>query len=198
MSSPGFTGTGAAATLRALNPMNKLVIPALICAVAPFAHAADTREQLAETLLEVSGTRRVSEEAMNNMTAMIMRQIGDTAKMPATMRPKMQRAIERITALMREEMGWEKLRPEMVRIYAATYTAEEMQAAITFYNSPAGKSFAAKTPAVSLKSTEIGMKRGVTLGPRIQRIMQEEMTKPDAPEAPASAPETPAPVALPR
>lgn len=56
---------------------------------------------------------------------------------------------------MREEMSWEKLKPHYVRIYTETFTQEEIDGLIAFYESPAGQSYVAKMPAVAQKSAAL-------------------------------------------
>ena len=167
--------------------MRSALIPVAAIALVASAHAAESKEQLAEKLLTVSGAEKMANDSIDSAMKAMSKQVGGTANLPAAMRPKMEAAFTRIGQLMKDEMGWAKMKPEMIRLYAEAYTEEEMRAAITFYTSPAGKSFAAKMTVVTQKSMEWGMRRGAALGPKIQKIMQEELTKPDAP-----APENPA------
>ena len=75
----------------------------------------------------------------------------------------------RIDAVVREEFGWAKLKPSFAAIYADTFTQEEVDGLIAFYDGPIGKSLIAKTPELTLRSLQMMQQR---MGPVLQRVEQ--------------------------
>lgn len=58
----------------------------------------------------------------------------------------------KFTQVLREEMTWGKLRPLYVQLYLESFTQEEVDGLIGFYNSPAGLAYIEKMPVVMEKS----------------------------------------------
>jgi uncharacterized protein len=80
-------------------------------------------------------------------------------------------------AMLREEMTWDKLRPVYVQIYQESFTQEEIDGLIAFYESPAGFAFVEKMPFVMQKSMSIMQSRSprprsrqLVVNPSIERM----------------------------
>jgi hypothetical protein len=59
---------------------------------------------------------------------------------------------EKVAALNKENMSWEKLEPLFVEIYAKTLSQDDITGMINFYQSPAGQSFVNKMPLIMQES----------------------------------------------
>jgi len=57
-------------------------------------------------------------------------------------------AMDRVWALMRAELGWPALGPEISQIYADVFTQDEIDAMNAFYSSPTGRAVMSKAPAL--------------------------------------------------
>ncbi|WP_164886970.1 DUF2059 domain-containing protein [Piscinibacter defluvii] len=79
----------------------------------------------------------------------------------------------KFTDLMREEVGWQKIKPDIVLVYSETFEQEEIDGLIAFYRSPVGKAFVAKTPIVMQKSMALTQTRMQSLLPRMQATMEK-------------------------
>lgn len=77
-----------------------------------------------------------------------------------------------VFALMDSEMGWERMKPEYIRLYAEAYTEEELDAIVAFYRTPAGQSMVAKTPALMEKSSVLSQAKMALIAPKVQERMQ--------------------------
>jgi len=164
--------------------------PAVLLASLLFsagAIAAETKRQLAEHYLVATDAEKGYERNIDSSYYAAVKPM--MQKLTAEQRVKADRANQRVIALMHAEMGWAKMKPHMLEAVLATYTEDELKAAIAFNESPAGKSFTAKAPAFTQSTMKTGMEMGATLQPKIRQIMQEELS---AKEAPAAAPATPA------
>jgi uncharacterized protein len=84
----------------------------------------------------------------------------------------------RAIAGMREEMSWEKLKPLYVQIYVETFSQEEIDGLIAFYESPAGQAYIAKMPMVAQKSMAIMQERMAPMLRRLQENVGEFMKEP--------------------
>lgn len=148
-------------------------IAALVLLLLPLAaFAAPPTEASIERLLALTEVeknlvqgQRFSENMMRrNADIAIARAGGSVEK-----RQKLQETIDRAAKMMREELGYAKMKPHFTRVYSETFTQEEIDGLIAFYESPAGRAFTAKMPQVMQKTMAI-----------VQEHMQPLMRKLDA------------------
>ena len=81
---------------------------------------------------------------------------------------------------MREEMTWDKLRPLYVQIYQESFTQEEIDGLIAFYESPAGVAFVEKMPFVMQKSMSIMQSRMAPMMEKMKAAIKEAIAEPKA------------------
>ena len=75
----------------------------------------------------------------------------------------------RVNAIVAEELGWAKLKPDFVAIYAETLTQEEVDGLTVFYEGPIGSALIDKTPQLTQRSMQLMQQR---MGPLMQHVMQ--------------------------
>ena len=95
--------------------------------------------------------------------------------------------------LMNKELNWDKLKDQFINLYAESFSAEELEALIKFYDSPAGAKIVDKQPEVQQKAMLITRK---TLNDTIMQVykMNREIMEKQQKAATAKAA---APVAAP-
>ena len=70
------------------------------------------------------------------------------------------RAHEDILAdYIEERLGWDVLRTEVVRLYAETFSAAEIEELTRFYHSPTGRKLAAQSPDLALRMQAVARER---------------------------------------
>ncbi len=74
-------------------------------------------------------------------------------------------------------LSWESLKPEMIKIYADTFTEEELNGLSEFYKSPAGQAMIKKLPTVMSKTMAIAQARMGEELPRLQQHLQDIVKK---------------------
>lgn len=97
--------------------------------------------------------------------------------MPPEMQQKFATGMEKVKTAIIEQMGWAKLKPEVVAIYGKNFTEQEAKDVAALMESPAGQLLLGKQLKVTadlMKETQEKMK---VLQPQIMQIMQAEMTK---------------------
>ncbi len=77
----------------------------------------------------------------------------------------------KVLSLMRDNFGWEKMKPTYIDLYADAYTEEEIDGILAFYRSPVGQSMLAKTPELLTKSIAIASARMEALQPQMRVLM---------------------------
>ena len=75
-----------------------------------------------------------------------------------------------VQKLMREEMGWQKLKLDFSRIYSESLSQDEIDGLIAFYKSAAGQAFTNKMPLIMQKSMAVTEAKMVELMPKMTAI----------------------------
>lgn len=92
-----------------------------------------------------------------------------------------------LVKVLQEEMGWEKLEPDFIRIYQATLTQNEVEGMVAFYKSEAGQALIAKMPAIMEQTMALVMQRVQAMRPRMQKLQTEMLARMEqASSSPAS------------
>ena len=134
------------------------------------------RTKLATKLLEVMDIGKAmnqSFELVKKMQTGMIKQFAQNAK-------NQDLAIKhqnKIMDLMQKELSWETLQPEFEKLYAETYSTEELEGLIKFYQSPIGKKFIAKQPEMQQKSMMMVQKMMMRIMPKIQALTKEMQKK---------------------
>jgi hypothetical protein len=83
----------------------------------------------------------------------------------------------KVTNLVMSELSWAKLEPDFAKLYADSYTGDQLDGLIAFYGSPLGQAVLAKTPELLRESSELSQRHLTVILPQIQQMMAEEMAK---------------------
>jgi hypothetical protein len=109
---------------------------------------------------------------MDNMMKQSMAQA-----LPANPTPQQAKAAEAaragFSAVMRDELSWEKMKPDLVKTYSETFTEAEVLGIVAFYESPAGQAFVNKMPLLMQKSMASTQERMRLLIPRMKAAVEK-------------------------
>jgi hypothetical protein len=118
---------------------------------APGAYAEPPSEASLDALFEASQVRKNLESLyplIEQMGRKEIEAIRNNRPLTAAQKEVLDSVPARITALMREELGWEKMAPRYRVLYRETFTQEEVDGLIAFYRSPAGAALVKKMPVL--------------------------------------------------
>jgi uncharacterized protein len=166
-----------------------LTLSLLLCAGAvSAAEAPKARVQTVERLLEASH----ASNAATLLQAQIQQQLQQQAQQAdAADRPIVEKYIKEMSTTVLPEIAWSKLKPDMVKAYAATFTDQEIADMTKFYESPTGQSYVKKAPELSRQTLQLTQARLQALTPKVQDIsrrMEAEVQARKKSAAPAAAP----------
>ena len=148
---------------------------ACLCLALP-AHAAEPSPASIELLLVVSNAQKNNEAVLvqvNSMLKPMFQQALGAREMTAEQRQQAEAFMDefsrRMAPVMQDELAWERMKGPMAQVYAESFTQEEIDGLIAFYESPAGRAFVEKMPIVMQKSMLSMQQR---MGPLVQRMTQ--------------------------
>jgi uncharacterized protein len=135
-----------------------------------------SKEAKIERLLELTNGQATMNQMFEQMKTMMA-----PSPIPANATPEQQAKAQqfqtKILDMMKSRINWEKLRPEYVKAYSETFSDEEIDGILAFYESPAGRAMQAKMPIFVTKIMALTQAQMKDLMPEIQRITKETLQK---------------------
>ncbi|HWB60753.1 MAG TPA: DUF2059 domain-containing protein [Chthoniobacteraceae bacterium] len=182
--------------------MKTLAVPlfliALICLALPLraqdaakdADAVDPkRAAAAEALLKAMHVDALMERQKQSLKDMFAAQL--PKNLPPEEFQRVKAAQDAGLEICFEELSWETLKPDFIRIYSEVYTEQELRDLASFYNSPTGQKFLEHMPELQAKTGEILNKRMIALMPAIRAAAAKAAGQVRGSGTPASGSESP-------
>ena len=141
------------------------------------AHAAPASPDSVDALFKPIKADALLDDSYVQMEKVIQQSMAqaDEGK-PAT--PALQHAqavaLQRTMEVVRSEMSWASLEPQMIQAYARTFSQEEIDGMINFYASPTGQAVLSRMPTLMQNTTLILQERMRTILPKLQDIAKQK------------------------
>ncbi len=126
-----------------------------------------------EELFVVTKTDALLQQVMEQVRTMQKAQL-EKMQLPSEAQGEANDLLEQIMTLVNERMGWSKLKPLYVKLYADSFTEEELRATLEFYRSPAGRAMLEKMPVLMANSMKMMQDQLGDLTPEISRVIREQ------------------------
>jgi uncharacterized protein len=131
-----------------------------------------SKEAKIERLLALTNSQATMNQVFEQMKAMIP----SMSQMPSTGTPEERtKALElqtRILDLVKARMSWDKLRPQYVKFYSETFSDEEIDGILAFYQSPAGRAMIEKMPKLMPKIMAVCGQNRIRTDPMLIRVLR--------------------------
>ncbi len=85
--------------------------------------------------------------------------------------------LPRVQALLLEQMSWARMKPAFARIYAETFSQDEINGLIVFYQGPFGAALLNKAPQLMQRSLQLMQERMAPLLQQVAQVTKEEIDK---------------------
>jgi hypothetical protein len=157
--------------------MRALIIAAALLS-ASAAQAVPASRQSVEALLTVTKTQALMEGVYAGMEQMMRESIRQSVEgMPLS--AEQQRMLDAVpgkfVGVMRDEMSWERMKPQYVELYTSTFEQDEIDGMLAFYATPAGRAVIDKMPLVMQKSLALSQAMLRSVVPRMKSAVDEAM-----------------------
>ena len=123
-----------------------VLITALGMSSMSLADAASEKE--AEKLLSMVGTQEVMEQSMSQMLDIQLQQNPALAPYKGVM-----------MEFLNENMSYESLKPELIKMYSEEFTSSELREINAFYSTDVGKKSIEKMPTLMMQGGQLGATR---------------------------------------
>lgn len=153
------------------------LVLALATLVAP-AWSADAPPSDASIheLLDVTQARQLVDGISGQFNGMLKKAIAQTqgdTPLDAGSQQIVDRAVDRMAEMFKQNMSWTQLEPQMVEIYRTSFSQQEINDLLVFYRSPSGQAVVRKMPLVLQQSVAVSQTRVQAMMPQIQKITAE-------------------------
>lgn len=78
---------------------------------------------------------------------------------------------------LEQAVGWDKLKPDMVKLYTSNFNEQEMKDLIRFYESPLGKKVLEKMPTLTAQSAQLTQGKLEAAVPKVNQLLAEMTAK---------------------
>lgn len=76
-------------------------------------------------------------------------------------------------AALDKTVGWDKLKPDMVKLYTGHFNEQELKQLIAFYESPLGQKVLQKMPALTAQSAELTQSKLERAVPEVNKLLAD-------------------------
>ncbi|EEO28235.1 DUF2059 domain-containing protein [Oxalobacter paraformigenes] len=142
------------------------------------AFASPAQDATIEKLLILTDAQKLSESAVSDSDELIettLKPVLQLDNMSAEKKKVIEAFLDKYKNIVKEEFSWEKMVPDYIRIYRETFTEEELQSLIAFYESPAGQMFIRKTPEIMDKMSDLLRMKMVFILSRMNTALNETL-----------------------
>jgi uncharacterized protein len=149
----------------------RLMVILFLCISTAVAAEKPASRESVEELIELTGSSQMV-DAMYGQVGQMFEGLGESMGLTQTERPAFDRYMQKVAALLQEDMSWEKMKAPMIDIYVRNFTEREVQGLITFYRSDIGRSMVAKMPVVMQESMGISQNMLHDTMPKVQALAE--------------------------
>lgn len=143
-----------------------LVILSMFLLAGPAIASDDEARKTAEELLSIVGIEQNLEKSIDQMLAVQLQQ-----------NPAMEPYKEIMRKYLNKYMSYETLKPDLVAIYAETFTTSELNELVAFYKSKTGRKVIEVMPVLMTKGAQMGISRVQSNIAELQEMIKVEAEK---------------------
>ena len=153
--------------------MRRIVAAIVLSLVAPMAFAGQPTAKQIDEVLELTHAQALLESSLRQVEKSqrdMLDQVLKEERVSPEERAKIDAMLAKMSKSLQAAMAWEKLRPIYHRIYMASFEAEDVDAMIAFYRTPAGQHLIERMPAL-MQNTMSEMQ--ALMVPTLQQFQQD-------------------------
>ncbi len=80
-------------------------------------------------------------------------------------------------ALLNKAVAWDKLKPELVKLYVSNFSESELKDLVAFYNTPVGIKVMKVMPKVGFESMQMVQSKLQPIGPEFEKLLASMTTE---------------------
>lgn len=158
----------------------------LVCASGQVLADTASHNASAEAFLKLAHADKLGTPVYMQVQQMFAQRFEQT-KAPASKKAVLDSYQAKADAALDQAIGWNKLKPDMVKLYTSTFSESELKDLVKFYESPLGKKVLEKMPMVTQQSAQLTQQKLESAVPVVNKLLSDMTTELD-PSAGKAAP----------
>ncbi|SQF99834.1 Uncharacterized protein conserved in bacteria [Paucimonas lemoignei] len=158
----------------------------LVCASGQVLADTASHNASAETFLKLAHADKLGTPVYMQVQQMFAQRFAET-KAPESKKALLETYQAKANAALDQSIGWNKLKPDMVKLYTANFSESELKDLVAFYQSPLGKKVLTKMPELTQQSAQLTQGKLETAVPVVNKLLAD-MTAELDPSKKAAAP----------
>lgn len=137
----------------------------------------------AERFLELVNADRLAVPVYAQVQQMFAERFEQT-QAPASKRALLERYQSKADAALDKAIGWEQVKPELIKLYTETFTEQELSQLNDFYDSALGKKMLTKLPELNARSAQVTQAKLQSAVPQVNKLLAEMTAELDTQKKP--------------
>ncbi|MNJ60687.1 hypothetical protein D3C77_564400 [compost metagenome] len=144
---------------------------ALTLAVPPVVAQTASHVEQVERFLTLARADRLAVPVHAQVQHMFAQRFAQSGA-PADKQAVLERYQAKADALLEGAVGWETLKPDMIRLYTRHFSERELQELNAFYQSPLGRKVLDTMPALTAQSAQLAQARLESVVPDVNKLLE--------------------------
>ncbi|NBA97251.1 DUF2059 domain-containing protein [Pseudomonas sp. R5(2019)] len=159
---------------------------ALVCASGQVFADTASHNASAEAFLMMAHADKLGTPVYMQVQQMFAQRFEQT-KAPASKKTVLDSYQAKANAALDSAIGWNKLKPDMIKLYTTNFTETELKDLVAFYKSPLGRKVLEKMPVVTQQSAQLTQQKLESAVPVVNKLLADMTNELDPAAAKAAA-----------
>ena len=156
---------------------------ALVCASGQVFADTASHAASAETFLKLAHADKLGTPVYMQVQQMFAQRFEQT-KAPASKKALLETYQAKANTALDQAIGWDKLKPDMVKLYTSNFNEQELKDLIAFYESPLGQKVLQKMPTLTAQSAQITQSKLEAAVPEVNKLLTDMSNELGLPKQP--------------
>nr|WP_298165967.1 DUF2059 domain-containing protein [uncultured Pseudomonas sp.] len=130
-------------------------------------HAAD-----AERFLQLARADKLAVPVYAQVQQMFAQRFAES-QAPKSKQALLERYQAKANVALDNAVGWDKIKPDMVKLYTSNFNEQELKDLIAFYESPLGQKVLLKMPALTAQSAQLTQSKLEKAVPEVNKLLTD-------------------------
>jgi hypothetical protein len=130
-------------------------------------HATD-----AERFLQLAHADKLAVPVYAQVQQMFAKRFAENGA-PESKKALLETYLAKANAELDRAVAWDKLKPDMVKLYTSNFSEQELQELISFYQSPVGQKVLEKMPMLTAQAAQLTQSKLEAAVPQVNKLLAE-------------------------
>ena len=145
---------------------------ALVCASGQVFADTASHNASAEAFLTMAHADKLGTPVYMQVQQMFAQRF-EQSKAPESKKAVLETYQAKANAALDQAIGWNKLKPDMVKLYTTNFTESELKDLVAFYQSPLGKKVMEKMPQLTQQSAQMTQSKLESAVPVVNKLLAD-------------------------